>query len=372
MMAMMVGQQGGADPQVMATLFQAFFDAGKRFMEQVTYVDLALGFGTKAADLTVATGYKEGPIKTYLAKQEPASLAPFTEIEEQPYVAAIAYHLPGKESPVMDYLIEHAVAAVRAARAAAANTPPGAEPTEPAKTPDEATLNDAAEALRDLVHQVEGVNALTAISAGRLKGVGDYISASPEEFLRLLTRNLAANNPVLVQLKGGATFEALGSKRIGSTRVEEFAIDPGPGNPAGDLLGKDPRFVVGVMGGRVRYGSGSDADLQDAFRDKISRPLSSARYVREALSALPDRRNAVVVIDLAGALPILGPAAGKADLKPLPPGPAIGISASMCDEPARLDIHVPLRAIERVVLAMSPPEPPPTEPPKSAEPPTED
>ena len=214
---------------------------------------------------------------------------------------------------------------------------------------------------------------MTAISAGRLKGVGDYLSASPEEFLRLLTRNLTANNPVLVQLKGGATFEALGSKKIGSINIEEFAISAGPGTPAGDLLGKDSRFAIGVMGGRVRYGSGSAADLEKVFRDKIRRPLSSARYVREALSALPERRNAVVLIDLAGALPILGPAAGKPNVDPLPPGPAIGISASMCGEPARLDIHVPLRAIERVVLAMSPLKPPPpTEPPKSVEPPTEE
>jgi hypothetical protein len=79
--------------------------------------------------------------------------------------------------------------------------------------------------------------------------------------------------------------------------------------------------------------------------------------VRAALSALPDRRNAIILIDPAGALPILGPLLGKPNPMELPPGPPIAISASLCDEPARLDIHVPLRTIERIVQAMSPQDP---------------
>jgi hypothetical protein len=56
-------------------------------------------------------------------------------------------------------------------------------------------------------------------------------------------------------------------------------------------------------------------------------------------------------------MPIVGQLTGNAPAEAVPPGPPIGVSASLSGEPARLDIHVPIRSIERIKQAFAPNEP---------------
>lgn len=353
LVAMMAAQRGGADPAIMTAVFSGVVDAGKKFLEQVTYIDITFKMDAKTADLTLATGYREGPIKKHLATQQPAGLPPLTEIEEQPYFMAMGYHLPGPASPFTDYVIDQVLRTLESSP----STDPNAPAPAPAPSVDPAQARDAARYARELYRAFEGMDLVMAVSPDGLKLTADYISSDPNTILRLMKDALTGANPLLARIKGGTSYEALGSKKIGEITVDEFILKQDPTKPTNRFYGPEARFALGVVGRRLRACKGSDPDMQRAFRAKISRPLSSSTYVRAALSALPDRRNAIILIDPAGALPILGPMLGKPDPMELPPGPPIAISASLCDEPARLDIHVPLRAIERIVQAMSPQDP---------------
>ena len=102
---------------------------------------------------------------------------------------------------------------------------------------------------------------------------------------------------------------------------------------------------------------GTEKQIAQSFSSKVVKPLSSSKRVVEALAALPARKNAVILVDPAVALSMFGPLVGMADVGDIAPGPPIAISASIAGEPARLDIHIPFRAIERVIQAMAPESP---------------
>jgi len=374
MLGMMLGQQGGADPMAMTSALTGLFDGIKKFVEQVNYIDLSIGVTETAGNLTIATGYKDGEIKSYLAKQKPASAAPMSEIEDQPYFVAMACHFPGGESPFMDYVFEKMMAASQSPAAGAPGAPgataPGATGGSPASANNPAAaagLNDAAkEALqlsRDLYRKVEGWNSVIAMTSSGMKVSGDYLGGDTQGILDLSKKTMAKVNPLTKSFNGGASYESLGSKKIGDASVDQFAVKFDTTNPAAaqaaQMMGENTRFSVGVARGRVRYCMGSDEDAGRVFSGKVEKSLASNKVVAEAIATLPAKRNAVLLIDPAGLLPLIGPMMGMPKVEPMPPGPPVAISVSISGEPARVDINIPFKAIERVVRALSP-QPPPT------------
>jgi len=97
--------------------------------------------------------------------------------------------------------------------------------------------------------------------------------------------------------------------------------------------------------------------MHRAFGGKVDKPFTSGRFVQEAIAKLPARRNAMILVDPAGILPMIAPMMGRPSMDAIQPGPPIAIAASLVGDPARVDIHVPLRAIERVIQATAPEEP---------------
>ena len=372
MFGMMLGQQGGADPMAMTSALTGLFDGVKKFVEQINYLDLAIGVTETAGNLTIATGYKDGDIKSYLAKQKPASVAPMTEIEDQPYFVTMACHFPGGESPFMDYVFEKMMAASQSPAAGAPGAPgataPGATGGSPASANNPAAtagLNDAAkEALqisRDLYRKVEGWNSVVAMTSSGMKVSGDYLGGDTQSILDLSKKTMAKVNPLTKSFNGGASYESLGSKKIGDASVDQFAVKFDTTNPAAaqaaQMMGENTRFSVGVAGGRVRYCMGSDEDAGRVFAGKVEKSLASNKVVADAMATLPAKRNAVLLIDPAGLLPLIGPMMGMPKVEPMPPGPPLAISVSIAGEPARVDINIPFKAIERVVRALSPQQP---------------
>ncbi|MEK7757330.1 MAG: hypothetical protein AAB385_08980, partial [Planctomycetota bacterium] len=167
MFAMMAGQRAGGDPMAMTGLFTGLFDGVKNFVEQVAYLDITVGLTETAANITLASGYKDGAIKSYLAKQKPAAVAPMADIEDQPYFLAMGCHFPGGESQFMDYFFDKLSAATAPPPGAAA--PPGATgpPTggpasanNPATAPSADAVKEAVQISRDLYRKVEGWNSV--------------------------------------------------------------------------------------------------------------------------------------------------------------------------------------------------------------------
>lgn len=365
MFGMMLGQQGGTDPMAMTSFLSGAFDGAKSFVEQLAYLDITVGLTETAGNLTLATGYKDGAIKSYLAKQKPASVAPMTDIEDQPYFLAMGCHFPGGESPFLDYFFDKMTAA--------STPPPGATPPDPTGATPPAANNPAATAppsddakeavriTRDLYRKVEGWNSVVAMTPSGMKVIGDYVGGDTQGILDLSKKSMSKMSSLAKMFNGGATYEALEARKIGDASVSQFALKFDTTNPAAaqtaQMMGEDARYSVGVAGGRVRYCTGSDQDAQRVFAGKVEKPLAANKAVADAVATLPAKRNAVVLIDPVGILPMIGPMMGMPKVEPMPPGPPVAISVSLSGEPARVDINVPFKAIQRMVQAMSPKEP---------------
>jgi len=365
MFGMMLGQKAGGDPMAITGLFTGIFDGLKNFAEQVTYLDITVGLTETAGNLTLATGYKDGAIKSYLAKQKPASVAPLAEIEDQPYFLAMGCHFPGGESQFTDYLFEKMTAAAApppgaaAAPGATGGSPASAD--NPASAPPAGAAKDAVQYSRDLYRKVEGWNSLIAMSPDGMKESGDYLGGDTQGILELAKKRKTQADPFTKSFSGGASYESLGNKKIGDASVEQFAVKFDTTNPAAahaaQIMGESSRFSLGAVGGRVRYCMGSDQYAQRVFSAKVEKSLAANKAVAEAIAALPAKRNAVLLIDPVGILPMIGPMLGMPKVEPMPPGPPVAVSVSLSGEPARVDLHIPFKEIERMVTAFSPQQP---------------
>jgi len=361
MLAMMAGGQGGADPAVMTAGINSGVDAIKKFVDEVAYLDISVSLTDANGLVTLATGFKDGDIRSYLAKQKPAAGAFFTEIEDQPYLAAMGCHIPGTESPFFDFFFDK-ISAAMTAPAAAAPGVPGAAPA-PAADPAKADAAKAAiQVSRDLYRKVEGWNSVMAFSPAGMRVSGDYLGADAAGILELTKKGLTASNPMMKSL-GGAGYEPLGATKMGDVNVEQFAIKLDTTNPAtaqaAQMIGENARFALGIAGGKVRYCMGPEADAKKVFTARVEKPLAANKMVAEAVAGVPAKKNALLLIDPAGLLPLIGPMMGMPKADPLPPGPPVAISVSLSGEPARVDLNVPFKAIARMVQALKP-APPPT------------
>ena len=363
MLAMMAGQQAGGDPMAMTALFTGLFDGVKQFVEQVAYLDITVGLTETAGNLTLATGYKDGAIKGYLAKQKPASVTPMTDIEDQPYFLAGGYHFPGGESPFIDYIFEKMTAMATSAPGTGAATgvpPTGSEGNTGAKATAEA-FQETIQISRDLYRKIEGSNSVMAFTPAGMKMSGDYIGGDTQGIYDLSKKTMTKVNPLTKNFNGGATYESLGPKKIADATVEQFAVKFDTTNPAAaqaaQMMGEGTRFSVGIVGSRVRFCMGSDQDAERVFSGKVEKSLAANKVVAEAMASLPAKRNAVMLIDPAGILPMIAPMIGMPKMEPLPPGPPVAISVSLSGEPARVDINVPYKTIERMVRTLTPQQP---------------
>lgn len=365
MFAMMAGQQAGGDPMAMTALVTGLFDGVKHFVEQVTYLDISVGLTETAGNLTLATGYKDGAIKSYLAKQKPASVSPMTDLEDQPYFLAMGCHFPGGESQFTDYFFEIMTAATAPPPGAAAAAP-GAPPTggaiNPSATaPSADAVKEAVQISRDLYRKVEGWNSIIALTPSGMKMSGDYLGGDTQGIFDLSKKTMTKVNPLTKSFNGGASYEALGPKKIADATVEQFAVKFDTTNPAAaqaaQMMGENTRFSVGIVGSRVRYCTGSNQDTERVFSGKVEKSLAANKVVAEAMAALPAKRNAVMLIDPVSILPMIAPMIGMPKMEPLPPGPPVAVSVSLSGEPARLDINVPFKAIERMVRSLTPQQP---------------
>lgn len=364
MFAMMAGQQGGGDPMAMTALITGLIDGVKSFVEQLAYLDITVGLTETAGNITLASGYKDGVIKSYLAKQKPAAVAPMADIEDQPYFLAMGCHFPGGESQFTDYFFEKMTAATApppGAAAAPGAPPTGSENNAAVTAPSAEGVKEAVQISRDLYRKVEGWNSVIALTPSGMKMSGDYLGGDTQGIFDLSKKTMTKVNPLTKSFNGGATYEALGPKKIADATVEQFAVKFDTTNPAAaqaaQMMGENTRFSVGIVGSRVRYCMGSDQDSERVFSGKVEKSLAANKVVAEAMAALPAKRNAVMLIDPVGILPMIGPMMGMPKIEPMPPGSPVAISMLLSGEPARVDINVPFKAIERMVKALSPQQP---------------
>lgn len=353
MMAMAMAQGGGGgDTAGMSAMMNGLVDGLKQFAEQVLFLDIAVTLGDEDANITLATGFSDGAIKTYLANQKPATATLLENLEEQPFFAAFGYHFPGEASPVVDYFYGKALAALPAPPEGEVDAGDPASPTN--------AMRENLKASRELYRQVSGMNTLYAFGPDGMRGVGDFVVKDPKGAAELLKKTLTQANSAMMQFGGGVNFESRGEKKVGETAVEEFAVKVDTTSPTGamamQIYGANARMAVGALSDRVRFVMGNDDYVTRCF-GKADKMLIDTAATKATLAALPAKRNVVGLVDPAGFLPVLGPMIGIGKVDAVPPGAPIGFSMSLSGDTARVDLHVPIRAIERVMQAAAEDEP---------------
>ena len=357
MFAMMAGAQGGGDPAGLTAMLTAMVDGVTNFVEQVGYLDISVGVSAEAADITLATGFNDGAIKSYLAAQKPAGIKLLSEIEQRPYAIAMGWHVPGSASPFFDYVFDKMMATPPANPM---GMPPNAGGEAAGKAKAEETKR-AAKITRDLYRKVEGMNMMVAASPEGLTMIGNYVGSDTAGILDLVKKTMTAGSATMSAFNGGATYEASGSRKIGDVTVDEFVLKLDPTNPAAaqatKMFGENARLALGITNNRVRYCMGSEDDITRTFAGRVGKSLVSVKSVADVIAKLPSRRNAIILLDPMGVLAGLAPHLNLGPIDVKEPGTPIGISASLSGNPVRVDIHIPARAIGQVMEALTPEQP---------------
>lgn len=345
MLGIMLAQQaGGMDPTMILGAISTVGSAAKELVEQISYVELGFIVDGEAARLTIATGYKDGAIKNYLTRTKPAAAPFFAEIEEQTYIFALGYHIPGGESPVIDYFLNQMKKGM---------TPTGGDAGAKSAADEGLALT------KDLFSKIEGMNQIFSMSGAGMKAAGDYIGSDPSQILELNKKMLTTAGSLTKAMSGGISYEPAGNTKIGDVSVDRFTVKLDPASPAAQqakgLVGEGLSYGVGVQGGRVRYCMGDQKDMEKAFAAKTAKPLGSSVGVKAALAKLPENRNGVMLIDPAGIIAAMGAAMGN-PAAPAADGPGanpMAVSFSLSGHPARLDLYVPVKGIEQIVKGLS-------------------
>jgi hypothetical protein len=346
LLALLVEQELGGVTAGAAALAGAGLAETRAVLDQAESVDLFVGIDEQAVSVTCLAQFNEGAVRQYLlaGKSDPRPF--FTGIEARPYVLAIGARLPVHDvSPVLQPAVERVIARLLEKTTGSPSAMPGDSFEQAAA---------ATDTLRALAVNIEGAESVISLSSDSVRMQADLWGPDPQAIGKGITALLTGENPALRKLRGGPALERLGSRTLGETVIEEFAVNPVlPPNGEGGR-GEIIRWGMGVAGARLLLCLGSEIDVNGRFGLTVSRPFAQADYPREALAALPADANVVILIDPARLMPLVSRLQGKEPADVLPPGPPIAISCTLVGNPARIDIHIPLRALERLRQAMLP------------------
>ena len=350
LLAGMALQRGGGDVATVMGTISTVAEATQQFVKQLTFIDVGIAFAKNDVNVTLAFSFSDGPIRTYLGNQRPATMPLLESLPDQPYFLATGFHVPGHASPFFDYVFDRMMSAGGLGPADAdGDEGPGD------------TGKNSLRVTKKLVGLIQGQNAIVSMGSNGLRVRGDYLTDSPGEVLALLGQSPGNATSMLKGATKGISFEKLEPRTVGTCRVEVFALKLDESNPGAatmaTIYGADSRVAFGAVGDRVRFFMGSEQEIDTAFAAEVGKPLSKGTHAQRALSALPKTRNAVALVDPSRLLALVGPFLGIMDVGDMPPGPPFAASISLTGHPARVDIHIPFRAIDRIIEAVGPNEP---------------
>ncbi len=357
MMMMMGAQQSGGDTAGMTAFASSTLDGVQKLIEQAATLDAGLGVSEQSIDLTLAAGFKDGSIKQYLTKQKPASVALLSDTPSQSFILATGYHFPGSEAPFWDYFLTKVASSLPPAQPAAAagegTADKGGDKAAGAPSSGD-RIRAGLDMNREFDKKVEGGSMVMGFDEGVLRMAGTYFGADAKAISELASKIASSQNSMSTMFSEGQKYEPSGSKKVGEFSVDEFAMKFDTSKPqmaqAAAMWGKDPRMAIGSNGKAVRYAEGSAQHVAKTFEGKVETPFAANAEVKSVLSALPEKRNFVMLVDVAAAVPFIQSMMGGDAAKPATgdAAPPIGMSLSLSGEPARVDLHLPIKALERV------------------------
>lgn len=369
MFMMMAGPQAQANPAAFKAVADSVIQAATKFVEQVEFVDVTLGITADDIKATFATTYMDGPIRNYLNSQRPASMPFFTEIDDQPYVVAMAYHMPGEGGGLLDYFSDEARKVAKAAHAgqSAQGGQEGSDAEEGAEADDKNAefeeLEKGIKLVTKLYADMKGANFIVNLGPNGIVESGDIVTPDADAFLAGYREVFEFSNDIMTYVgMGGVNYEYIGKKKVEDTEVDEYAIKLDAQNPAmapaAAMFSNDTKLTMGKSGDRVRFHLGTDEGAQQVFDGKVSKPLSDSPFVRQALKSMGGQPNMVMLFDPANLMPFVAAMGGAGGaMKNVPPGQPVTVGLYLSGQPARMEMHVPIKTIENITKSMAPDEP---------------
>jgi len=372
MFMMMAGPQAQANPAAFKAVADSVVEAATKFVEQVEYIDLTLGITADDINATFATTYKDGPIRNYLTSQRPASMPFFTEIDDQPYIMAMAYHMPGNGGGLLSYVSKETLEVAKAAhmgQAAQGGQGSGGEEGGEAGADGEkqqADLEELEKGIKLVTKLYEDMHAANFIFHMGPDGIvesGDIVTPDAEAFVKGYREVFEFSNDIMTYIgMGGANYEYVGQKEIEGNDVDEYSIKLDANNPAmapaAAMFTNDTKLMVGQAGDRVRFHLGNEEGAKQVFDGKVAKSLADSPFVQKALKTMSGNPNMVMLIDPANMMPFIAAMSGQgAAMKNIPPSQPAAIGIYLSGQPARMKLHVPIKTIESITRSMAPDEP---------------
>jgi len=328
--------QLGVDIATATGLIGMVIDTLHTFLQQVSVIDLAMSVDRDAIDTTVFAYFHDGPISTYLKKQQPGTGRILADLPNAPFILAGGYECADHESKFLDFVLERSIAA--------------------AGLSGDPVTTEAFRASSTLKHDMFDRIARTGFAlstSGLSMHVAGYYDGRDGAALIEAVKKAAEHQ----SSPSGDTGSTSPQRRIGDVVVQEFSLAPDPSKPQpvflSPLYGPDTRYAFAQREGRVDYAIGNAAIIEKRFSAGPAASLADNAAVNSTLAKLPAQGNLALLIDPSGVLPLVGPLLGVAAPPIGEPLSPIGVVATLSQHPARIDLHIPLRTI----TALAPPKP---------------
>lgn len=344
----------GMDPQSsmdFANMLNAMFDGANQMVDQFDYLDVSAKLTNTDANLAALAGFMDGPIRQYLTTVKPARKPLLSRFDAQPYVMAGDFDLPGGMLAMAHYFKK------RMDMGGATAGEGDKKEAEEAAGGDQAGMFTK---VLDLYAIMNGGGFVMKLQKTNLSFIADYDTTNASRFVALMDDMVELSNKIYKTSDMAMKYEPLGQSSVNGIEVRHFGLKVSGESKdemaqiMAQVYGENVRMSLGATSpNTVRFCLGPPSLADKVFKKSVTKPLNQERYAKAALGNLPAKRNGVVLLDFAAMAPMMSAITGGPPAGALPPGPPIATSLDMSGGDLRLDVHIPVRAIERIVQAFS-------------------
>lgn len=310
----------------------------EEFVNQTESLDISIGVSESAIDAALFAKFSDGGIQSFLSQSKAPADQPLSTPGLENFTFAWGARFNGVDSPMATFGQMFLDAVKNAPPMPAPGGQQGGEATGGGKDKIVAALGAMVEAAK----KSNGTDSTTAVIGGKQAGVSTFVGGDAKELVALQAKSIESGS----NLMGGASYEKKGESKRGGADVVEFARMPSD-DPMAAMMPE--RFAVGMLGGNAATVQGDEAFVESVFAKKGLAPTRSSARAKAVVDKIGKGANGILLLDLAGVVQMVSAMFGTPGAAEVPPGPPVGAAMNLTNNPARIDIHIPAKAISRVM-----------------------
>lgn len=310
----------------------------EEFVKQTDSLDISIGVSESAIDTALFAKFNEGGVQSFLSQSKAPTDPPLSTPGLENFTFAWGARFNGVDSPMATFGQMFLDAVKNAPPMPAQGGGQGGAAAGGGKDKIVAALGAMVEAAK----KSSGTDSTTAIVGGKQVGVSTFVGGDAKDLVALQATSIEAG----ANLMGSASYEKKGASKRGGADVVEFARMPSD-DPTAAMMPE--RFAVGVIGSNAATVQGDEAFVESVFANKGLVPTRSTARAKAVVDKIGKGANGILLLDLAGVAQMVGAMFGTPGGAEIPPGPPVGAALNLTNNPARIDIHLPAKAISRVM-----------------------